>query len=175
VIPTLLAAVLTLAPVGGAAVPAITATAVVDVVVLGGIWLVMRPGSPDVRSAVDLQQAIHEGRPVLVELYSNFCLICMASRQVLKTAAAALGADCRIVRVELPTPGGREIANAYRLLYTPSYLVFDLHGDLVRTIVPDTITPLANGYRVLDESGAVVTRLQRVGADDLVRLVRQAA
>jgi hypothetical protein len=93
---------------------------------------------------------------------------------VLKVAAAELGDDCQIVRVELPAQGGREIADAYRILYTPSYLVFDVHGDLVRTIVPDTITPLANGYRVLDETGAIVTRLQRVTPEALVTMVRSA-
>jgi thiol-disulfide isomerase/thioredoxin len=175
VVPTLLAALLTLAPVGGAAVPAITATAVVDFVVLGGIWLAMRPGTPDVRSVADLDRTRHAGRPVLVELYSNFCLICMANRQVLNSVAAELGAECQIVRVELPTPGGREIADTYRILYTPSYIVFDTHGDLVRAIVPDTVTPFANGYRVLDETGAVVSRLQRIATNDLVLLVRRAA
>jgi len=175
VVPTLLAALLTLAPVGGAAVPAIAATAVIDLVVLGGIWLAMRPGAPDVRSAAELDRFRHVGRPVLVELYSNFCLICMATRQVLKAAATNLGADCQIIRVELPTAGGREIAGAYRILYTPSFLVFDAHGDLLRTIIPDTITPLANGYRVLDATGALVSRLHRISEEDLVRLVRRAA
>lgn len=173
-VPTLLAAFLTLGPVGGAAVPAITATAVVDLVVLGGIWLAVRPGAPDVRSVADLDRTRHARRPVLVELYSNFCLICMANRQVLKAVAAALDAECQIVRVELPTPGGHEIADAYRILYTPSYLLFDEPGDLVRTIVPDTVTPFANGYRVLDDNGAIVTRLARITPEVLVDIIRRA-
>jgi len=45
----------------------------------------------------------------------------------------------------------------------------------VRTIIPDTITPLANGYRVLDETGAFVSRLHRISEEDLLRLVRRAA
>jgi thiol-disulfide isomerase/thioredoxin len=148
---------------------------VIDAVVLGGIWLAMRPGRPDVRTKAELDHAIHAGKPLLVELYSNFCLICMATRQVLKQVSAELGSACVISRVELPTSGGREIAEAYRILYTPSFLLFDEHGDLVRTIVPDTVTPLANGYRVLDESGAIVTRLARVTPEVLVDTIRRAA
>jgi len=51
-------------------------------------------------------------------------------------------------------------------------LVFDEHGDLVRTIIPDNVTPIANGYRVLDETGAVVSRVPRVTPELLVDLVR---
>jgi thiol-disulfide isomerase/thioredoxin len=134
----------------------------------------MRSGNPDIRSKADLDRATHGGRPVLVELYSNFCLICMAYRQVLVQAAAQLGESCRVARVELPTAGGREIADAHHVLYTPSFLLFDEHGDLVRTIVPDTVTPLANGYRVLDEQGQLMTRLTRIAPADLVRMVRAA-
>jgi len=51
----------------------------------------------------------------------------------------------------------------------------DEHGDLVRTIVPDNVTPLANGYRVLDSQGAIISRAQRVTPELLVTMVRTAA
>jgi hypothetical protein len=76
------------------------------------------------------------------------------------------------VRVELPTAAGAVIGDVYKCQYTPSYLVFDEHGDLVRTIIPDNVTPIANGYRVLDETGAVVSRVARVTPELLVDLVR---
>jgi hypothetical protein len=74
--------------------------------------------------------------------------------------------------VELPTATGVAIGDVYKCHYTPSYLVFDAHGDLVRTIIPDNVTPIANGYRVLDETGAVVSRAPRVTPELLVDLVR---
>jgi len=86
----------------------------------------------------------------------------------------SLGTSCTFARVELPTRAGTEIGDAYGVRYTPSFLIFDEHGDLVRTIIPDNVTPLANGYRVLDERGSLVSRLQRVTADDLVAIVRAA-
>ena len=67
------------------------------------------------------------------------------------------------------------IGDAYGVRYTPSFLIFDAHGDLVRTIIPDNVTPLANGYRVLDDQGAIVSRAQRVTPDLLVSMVRSAA
>jgi hypothetical protein len=42
----------------------------------------------------------------------------------------------------------------------------------MRTVIPDNVTPLANGYRVLDERGQLMTRLTRVGPEDLVAMVR---
>ncbi len=165
---------LTLGPVGAAG-PALGASLAINVVVLGAIWLALRPGSADLRSKSDLDRLTRGGRPVVVELYSNYCLICMANRQTIKLAATALGTDARFVRVELPTAGGTAIGDAYGARYTPSWLVFDEHGDLVRTIVPDTVTPLANGYRVMDPNGSVVRRLQRVDSGSLVQIVRGAA
>ena len=95
-----------------------------------------------------------------------------ANRQNIKIAATSLRGQCRFVRVELPTKAGAVIGDAYGCRYTPSYLVFDEHGDLVRTILPDNLTPIANGYRILDETGAVVSRAPRVTPALLVDLVR---
>jgi len=160
-----------LAPAGSAALPAIGATLAIDLVVFGGIWLAMRPGSADITSPEQLARLVKGGKPVVVELYSNFCLICMANRQSIKIAATSLSGLCRFVRVELPTAAGAAIGDFYKCRYTPSYLVFDDHGDLVRTVIPDNVTPIANGYRVLDETGAVVSRAQRVTPELLVDLV----
>jgi hypothetical protein len=161
-----------LAPTGSLALPAIVATVVIDLVVFGAVWLSMRPGQADITSAEQLARLVKGGKPVVVELYSNFCLICMANRQNIKIAATSLSGECRFVRVELPTTAGAAIGETYGCRYTPSYLVFDEHGDLVRTIVPDNVTPIANGYRVLDETGAVVSRTPRVTPALLVDLVR---
>ena len=163
-----------LAPAGSAAVPAIAATVAIDLVVFGGIWLAMRPGRSDITSPEQLARLVKGGKPVVVEMYSNFCLICMANRQTIKVAATSLSGQCRFVRVELPTATGAAIGEVYKCHYTPSYLVFDAHGDLVRTIVPDNVTPIANGYRILDETGAVVSRAPRITPELLVDLVRFA-
>ena len=163
-----------LAPVGSAALPAIGAALAIDLVVFGAIWAAMRPGSADIGSPEQLARLVKGGKPVVVEMYSNFCLICMANRQTIKLAATTLSGLCRFVRVELPTATGAVIGEVYKCHYTPSYLVFDTHGDLLRTIVPDNVTPIANGYRVLDETGAVVSRVPRVTPELLVDLVRFA-
>jgi thiol:disulfide interchange protein len=157
---------------GSLALPAIAATAAIDLVVFGAVWLSMRPGQADITSPEQLARLVKTGKPVVVELYSNFCLICMANRQTITLAATSLSGVCRFVRVELPTEAGAAIVEAYGCRYTPSYLVFDHHGNLVRTIIPDTVTVIANGYRVLDETGAVVSRAPRVTSALLVDLVR---
>lgn len=161
-----------LAPAGELALPALGATVGSSVVLFGAIWLAMRPGGADITSPEQLGRLVKAGKPVVVEMYSNFCMICMANRQSIKIAAMSLSGQCRFVRVELPTKAGAAIGDAYGCRYTPSYLVFDEHGDLVRTIIPDNVTPIANGYRILDETGAVVSRAPRVTPELLVDLVR---
>ena len=174
-IPTILGVAIVLAPTGSLAWPALGATAAIDFAVFVLVWLSLRPGDADITSPEQLARLVKAGKPVVVELYSNFCLICMANRQTIKIAATSLSGQCRFVRVELPTAAGRAIGDLYRCRYTPSYLLFDEHGDLVRTIVPDTVTPVANGYRVLDEAGAVVSRVPRVTPALVVDLVRFTA
>jgi hypothetical protein len=161
-----------LSPAGELGIPAVITTGALDLVLFGAIWLAMRPGGADITSPEQLARAVKGGKPVVVELYSNFCLICMANRQTIKIAATTLSGQCRFVRVEMPTAAGAAIADFYKCRYTPSYLVFDEHGDLVRTIIPDNVTPVANGYRILDETGAIVSRAPRVTPELLVDLVR---
>lgn len=171
-IPTIVGIAIVLAPAGELALPALGATLAIDLVVFGAIWLAMRPGGPDITSPEQLARLVKGGKPVVVEFYSNFCLICMANRQTIKIAATSLSGQCRFVRVELPSAAGEAIGDFYKCRYTPSYLVFDQHGDLVRTIIPDNVTPIANGYRVLDETGALVSRAERVTPQLLVDVVR---
>ena len=173
-IPTVVGVALVLAPVGSLALPALGTTVAIDLVVFGAIWLSMHPGSADITSPEQLARLVQGGKPVVVEMYSNFCLICMANRQTIKIAATTLSGQCRFVRVELPTAAGAVIGEVYKCRYTPSYLVFDEHGDVVRSVVPDNVTPLANGYRVLDGQGALVSRAQRITPGLLVSLVRGA-
>lgn len=172
IFPTILGVGLTLGPVGAG--PALAATLAIDLVVLGGIWLAMRPGRADLASKEDLDRAIQGGRPLVVEFYSNFCLICMANRQVIRIASRSLRGAAGFARIELPKGAGARLGKEYGVFYTPSYLVFDAHGDRVRTIVPDNVTPLANGYRVLDQSGSIVSRAQRITPEFLADIVRFA-
>ena len=78
-----------LAPAGSAALPALAATVAIDLVVFGAIWLAMRPGNADITSPEQLARLVKGGKPVVVELYSNFCLICMANRQTIKIGRAS--------------------------------------------------------------------------------------
>ena len=164
-----------LAPLGDLALPSLGVAIAIDLVVFGALWLSMRPGPADITSPEQLARLVKGGKPVVVELYSDFCMICMANRQTIKVAATSLSGECRFVRVELPTAAGTAIGNTYGCRYTPSYLLFDEHGDHVRTIIPDNVTPIANGYRVLDAAGAVVSRAPRVTPALLVDLVRFTA
>jgi thiol-disulfide isomerase/thioredoxin len=171
-VPTVIGMAIVLAPAGELALPALGTTVAISLVLFGAIWLSMRPGRADITSPEQLARLVKAGKPVVVEMYSNFCMICMANRQIIKIAATSLRGQCRFVRVELPTRTGAAIGDFYKCRYTPSYLLFDEHGDLVRTIIPDNVTPIANGYRILDETGAVVSRAPRVTPELLVDLVR---
>src|SRR5207247_9169152 len=112
-IPTVVGVALVLAPVGSLALPALGTTIAIDLVVFGAIWLSMRPGAADITSPEQLARLVQGGKPVVVEMYSNFCLICMANRQTIKIAATTLSGQCRFVRVVLTTATGAVIRDGH--------------------------------------------------------------
>src|SRR5207247_4235006 len=90
-VPTVIGVAITLAPVGAAALPAVVVTFALDLAVLGGVWLALRPGRADIRSQEELDRALRGGRPVGAELYSKFCLRCRCNRQAIKLAQTRRG------------------------------------------------------------------------------------
>src|SRR5207247_6039570 len=97
-VPTVIGVAITLAPVGAAALPAVLVTFALDLAVLGGVWLALRSGRSDIRSQEELDRALRGGRPVVVELYSNFCFLCMSNRQAIKLATTILGVAAGLLR-----------------------------------------------------------------------------
>lgn len=57
----------------------------------------------------------------------------MAVEPVVDGIAREVGSVAKVVRVELPTEFGRAVAARYGVELTPTFLVFDREGRLVRT------------------------------------------
>jgi thiol-disulfide isomerase/thioredoxin len=97
------------------------------VIVLLAIFLVLRPGEPARPGAPSLA-IIGAGEPVLLELFSPYCLACLAA----KPAVAGLERDYRaritVLRVDIHSEAGASAMAKYGLDVTPSFVLFDGGG-----------------------------------------------
>jgi thiol-disulfide isomerase/thioredoxin len=88
------------------------------------------PGATD-----RLQAVIGSGRPVLVEIYSPYCLGCMAARPIVDQITAEHLGRLDHLRVNRLNPAGRQFADQTGLVYTPAFLLYAADGtEILRAI-----------------------------------------
>lgn len=111
------------------------AAALVVVLLAGGIWLVLRPGTSDIDSVEAAQAIIESGTPTLVEFYSNYCASCLAARpqvDALMGEIKAQGANAiNVLQIDIHTDAGRELRELYGFTFSPEFVLFNAAGEAV--------------------------------------------
>jgi thioredoxin 1 len=64
-------------------------------------------------------------RPTLLEFYSENCGVCMAMQPVMDRLEHEAGHRLQILRINVREPIGIEIADRYRITFTPTFLLFN--------------------------------------------------
>jgi thiol-disulfide isomerase/thioredoxin len=104
------------------------AAAALAVVVFLAIFLVLRPGEPARAAGGPSLADIGTGQAVLLELFSPYCMACLAA----KPAVAGLERDYRgrvtVLRVDIHSQAGAGAMAKYGLDVTPSFILFDGSG-----------------------------------------------
>jgi len=90
-------------------------------VALIGAWMVARP------QAVGLVAG--EGRPVLLELQSPYCLACVAIKPAVDRIENEWRNQLAVRRVNVRSADGRELMSRFRVEYTPTFIFFDATGQ----------------------------------------------
>jgi thiol-disulfide isomerase/thioredoxin len=67
-------------------------------------------------------------RPTLLEFYSENCGVCMARQPVMDRLERDAGHRLQILRINVKDPIGIEIADRYRVTFTPTFLLFNGSG-----------------------------------------------
>ena len=67
-------------------------------------------------------------RPTLLEFYSENCGVCMAMKPVMDRLEHEAGHRLQILRINVSEPIGIEIADRYRVTFTPTFLLFNGSG-----------------------------------------------
>lgn len=92
-------------------------------------WLLLRPRQTLLSGeAAEVQARIGQGTPVLLEFQSPYCLGCTAIKPLVDNVEAQYAGRLIVLRVDVQSPAGRELAAVYGFQYTPTFLFFDAAG-----------------------------------------------
>lgn len=105
---------------------------VVLVALFTSAFFVLRPGAADVDDYVMAQTTINNGKPTLVEFYSNYCAGCLSVRPVVDALVNdikdSFPDEFDVMRVDIHTPTGRRLREMYGFSFTPEFVLFDRTG-----------------------------------------------
>ena len=94
-------------------------------------FLLLRPGISDVDSASSAQSMIQNGKPTMLEFFSNYCAGCLALRPSVDLLTSDIEEQFNILRIDIHTDFGRELRNLVGFSYTPEFVLFDRDGQEV--------------------------------------------
>jgi thiol-disulfide isomerase/thioredoxin len=109
----------------------LTVYAGLSVAALAGLRTPARKGAPLTEASSFEQSVRADGRPTLVEFYSDLCAACLASRPLVDQLEAESAPRLRVLRVNVREPGGDALAERYRVTFTPTFVLFDGRGEKV--------------------------------------------
>jgi thiol-disulfide isomerase/thioredoxin len=111
---------------------------------LGGLWLVVRPGVSDVTEASTAEAILTNGRPTLLEFFSNYCLGCVSARPTVDALVDEIADRFNVLRIDIHTTQGRTLRERLGFSYTPEFVLFNAQGEEVwRSNQPPTAEHLA--------------------------------
>lgn len=98
-------------------------------VILTAGFLFVRPGLGNVQSPAQVQALIQNGRPTVIEFYSNYCIGCMGIEPQMQALTEDLSPTHDVLRVDIHSALGRKLRQEIDFHYTPEIIVFNYQGD----------------------------------------------
>lgn len=104
------------------------------VIVLLIIWsLLVTSQTPVMTDLEKLQTALSNGEiPTIIELYSRYCVGCLAVKPVVDQLEREAGTRLQIIRLNVEEEPGSSLVDEYNVVYTPTFLYFDRNGKKLR-------------------------------------------
>tara|TARA_B000000460_G_scaffold226607_1_gene181628 strand:- start:19 stop:519 length:501 start_codon:yes stop_codon:yes gene_type:complete len=108
-------------------VPVITAT----LIILTTSQFILSTKTNTISNPEDFDNVLKLKQPVLVELYSNFCVACLSSKPKVDHLELDLEGEFLVVRLDLNSDVGKYVRQKYDGGLVPTFIVFNRGGDLV--------------------------------------------
>ena len=87
--------------------------------------------SSNISSIVEFDNVLTSGKPVLLELYSNYWVACLSAKPAVDRLENQLGDEYVVVRFDISSEIGKYVRSKYNANVTPTFIVFNTDGDLV--------------------------------------------
>ena len=107
------------------------AIAVSTFVLLSAFQLVTSTREDEVTSLEDFDNVLKSGKPVLLELYSNFWVVCLQAKPAVDRLKSNLSDEFVIVRIDINSDVGGKIRQKYQTRLVPTFVAFDKGGTEV--------------------------------------------
>ena len=110
------------------------------VLVLSAGYADARHGPSDVATIAEVEGLLAAGHPVVLEVYSDACSMCLISNRAVDRLERELEGRAAVLRLNLNDDVGRTAARRYGVRITPTFIVFSPDGrELYRESgYPDT-------------------------------------
>jgi thioredoxin 1 len=76
-----------------------------------------------------VQEMIGDGKPVLLEFQSPYCIGCTRLKPIVDELEAEYGQRVLFIRLNIQESVGRELAPVYGFEFTPTFIFFDAQGN----------------------------------------------
>jgi len=96
-------------------------------VLFAGYWT-SRSGPSDVASIVEVDAVLAAGAPVVLEVYSDNCTMCLASKRSVDAMEEELAGQATVLRISADEAVGRAVARRYGVGLLPTFIVFTPEG-----------------------------------------------
>lgn len=95
-------------------------------------WLRLHPvQTPLMEDAQKVQAMIGQGKPVLLEFQSPYCVACTQMKPIVDDVEKELQGRLLVIRINVQEEAGRQLAARYGFQYTPTFIFFDAKGNEV--------------------------------------------
>ena len=105
----------------------LAAIAFVLVVLTSGYWT-SRTGASDVASIAEVDAVLATGVPVVLQLYSDTCTLCIVSKRSVDGMERDLEGQAIVLRVSVDEEVGRAVSRRFGLGFLPSFVVLSADG-----------------------------------------------
>jgi thiol-disulfide isomerase/thioredoxin len=112
-----------------------------DVLIIIGValffiitWrMLLTRASKIIKSVEDFRARVANGRvPTLVQFFSPYCVGCMASKPIVDKLEKDFGAKLQVFRLSIDEEPGAGLMAEYKVLFTPTFILFDKTGQRIR-------------------------------------------
>ncbi len=122
---------------------------IIVLAVLAVGYIILRTPGDQFTSREEILTILHDGKPTVVEFYSNHCSVCLLSKPKVDEIEQRLAGEAEVLRLNVMEQPGRDLAIELGVRATPTFFVFDGEGHIVGVTVGspdvDEIVQMARG------------------------------